>query len=168
MNLFLDTNAVIKLYHEEHGTDNLLNLIGEFENDVIITISDICKIEFHSAFLRRVRTREIERTIVEQVFQYFEQDLPFYHVIEVNDSIKQFATGLLDEIAWKKGLKTLDAIQLSSALISNRWLLVDYFVTADQKLLKTILMFSIQSLRADKNWERAFLNRNERCAYENF
>ena len=136
MNLFLDTSAVIKLYHEEEGSESLIDLITEFDEDVILTISDVCKIEFHSAFLRRVRTQEIEREIVEQVFQYFEQDLQFYHIIEVNDSVKQFAIDLLNNFAWNQGLKTLDSIQLASALISHQWVPVDYFVSADQKLLK--------------------------------
>lgn len=136
MNLFLDTSAVIKLYHEEEGSESLIDLITEFDEDVILTISDVCKIEFHSAFLRRVRTKEIEREIVEQVFQYFEQDLSFYHIIEVNDSVKQFAIDLLNNFAWNQGLKTLDSIQLASALISHQWVPVDYFVSADQKLLK--------------------------------
>jgi len=136
MNLFLDTSAVIKLYHEEEGSESLIDLITEFDEDVILTISDVCKIEFHSAFLRRVRTKEIEREIVEQVFQYFEQDLTFYHIIEVNDSVKQFAIDLLNNFAWNQGLKTLDSIQLASALISHQWVPVDYFVSADQKLLK--------------------------------
>ncbi len=121
MNLFLDTSAVIKLYHEEEGSESLIDLIAEFDEDVILTISDVCKIEFHSAFLRRVRTQEIEREIVEQVFQYFEQDLQFYHIIEVNDSVKQFAIDLLNNFAWNQGLKTLDSIQLASALISHQW-----------------------------------------------
>ena len=32
MNLFLDTSAVVKLYHHEDGTDNLLNLLKVFHD----------------------------------------------------------------------------------------------------------------------------------------
>ncbi len=136
MNLFLDTSAVIKLYHKESGSESLTDLLLQYEEDLVLTISDICKIEFHSAFLRRVRTNEIDRTIIEHVFEYFEQDLNFYHIVEVNDIVKQSAVNLLDELAWEKGLKTLDAIQLASAIVSNHWLPINYFISSDQKLLK--------------------------------
>ncbi len=136
MNLFLDTSAVIKLYHKENGSEELVDILLQYEEDLVLTISDICKIEFHSAFLRRVRTKEIDREIIEQVFQYFEQDLAFYHIVEVNDKVKQSALSLLDEVAWEKGLRTLDAIQLASALTAQNWLPIAYFISADQKLLK--------------------------------
>ena len=136
MNLFLDTSAIIKLYHKENGSEELVDLLLQYEEDLVLTISDICKIEFHSAFLRRVRIKEIDRETIQQVFQYFEQDLAFYHIVEVNDKVKQSALSILDELAWEKGLRTLDAIQLASALTTQNWLPIAYFISADQKLLK--------------------------------
>lgn len=58
MNLFLDTNALVKLYHEEAGTEALSEFLHRHADNLIITISDISRIELHSAFLRRVRTEE--------------------------------------------------------------------------------------------------------------
>ncbi len=57
MHLFLDSNALVKLYHAEAGTENLLYLLNENANDLILTISYISKIEFHSAFLKRVQRK---------------------------------------------------------------------------------------------------------------
>ncbi len=55
--------------------------------------------------------------------------------VEVDTQVKQFATNLLDEFAWEKSLKTLDALQLTSALVAHQWLPIDYFVSSDRKFL---------------------------------
>jgi len=39
--------------------------------------------------------------------------------VEADTQVKQFATNLLDEFAWEKSLKTLDALQLTSALVAH-------------------------------------------------
>jgi len=59
-----------------------------------------------------------------------------FNVIEVNHEIKKFAITLLNSVAYKRSLRTLDAIQLSSAVVSHQTIPVDYFVTADKKFLK--------------------------------
>jgi hypothetical protein len=60
MNVFLDTNAVVKLYHQEAGTDNLTSFLTIHQSDLIITISDLTKIGLHSTFLKRVRMKQID------------------------------------------------------------------------------------------------------------
>ena len=55
MNLSLDASAVVKLYHHEEGTDNLLNYLDRYSKDLILTISDLTQIEFRSALFKRVR-----------------------------------------------------------------------------------------------------------------
>jgi hypothetical protein len=42
----------------------------------------------------------------------------------------------LNSVAYQRSLRTLDAIQLSTAIVSHQIVPVDYFVTADKKLLK--------------------------------
>ena len=84
MNLFLDTSAVVKLYHHEDGTDNLLNFLIQYSTDLILTISDLTPIEFRSAFLKRVRMDEIELDIGKQVFLDFEKDMELMNVVETN------------------------------------------------------------------------------------
>jgi predicted nucleic acid-binding protein len=136
MNIFLDTNAVVKLYHQENGTDNLTDFLTLHQSDLIITISDLTKIELHSTFLKRVRMKQIDLKAVYQVFESFDSDTKMFNVIEVNHEIKKFAITLLNSVAYKRSLRTLDAIQLSSAIVSHQIVPVDCFVTADKKLLK--------------------------------
>jgi len=136
MNVFLDTNAVVKLYHQEAGTDNLTNFLTLHQSDLIITISDLTKIELRSTFLKRVRMKQIDLKTVYQVFDSFDNDAKMFNVIEVNHDIKKFAITLLNSVAYKKSLRTLDAIQLSTAIVSHQLVSIDYFVTADKKFLR--------------------------------
>jgi len=56
--LFFDTSALIKLYHEEEGTDIVDNILSQDRSAVII-ISDITLIEMVSTFAKKVRTHVI-------------------------------------------------------------------------------------------------------------
>lgn len=134
MHLFLDSNALVKLYHAEAGTENLIYLLKENAYDLILTITDISRIEFHSAFLKRVRKKEIELEIVKEAFSCFEDDLLMFNVVEVDEAVKSLAINLLDSIAHEKGLRTLDSIQLSTAIIINQIFRIEYFVTSDKNL----------------------------------
>ena len=134
MHLFLDSNALVKLYHDEAGTKNLVHLLKENVHDLILTIADISKIEFRSAFLKRVRTKEIELEIVKKAFSCFENDLFMFNVVKVDDAVKSLAINLLDSIANEKALRTLDSMQLSTAIITNQILPIGSFVTSDKNL----------------------------------
>ncbi len=136
MNIFLDTNALVKLYHQEVGTDNLTEFLTLHQSDLIITISDLTKIELHSTFLKRVRMKQIDLKTVYQVFDSFDHDAQMFNLVEVDREIKKFAISLLNSVAYKRSLRTLDAIQLSAAIVSHQIVPIDYFVTADKKLLK--------------------------------
>jgi predicted nucleic acid-binding protein len=136
MNVFLDTSAVIKLYHKEVGSDELLAFLHSYAHDLILTVADITRTEFHSAFLRRVRMREIPIDPVYAVFDAFDHDLSMFNQIPVDDTVKKMAVTLLDRIAHQRGLRTLDAFQLAAALFCHQIVPVDTFVTSDHRFLK--------------------------------
>ncbi|MBF0121418.1 MAG: type II toxin-antitoxin system VapC family toxin [Desulfobacterales bacterium] len=138
MNVYLDTSAVIKLYHREIGSEQLLNFLKCHGNDLILTVSDITRTEFHSAFLRRVRTGEIALETVYKIFEGFDRDLSMFNLISVDDNIKKLAVMLLDQIAHKRGLRTLDAFQFAAALFCHQFVQVDRFITSDQKFLNVL------------------------------
>ena len=135
MTLYLDTSALIKLYHEESGTENLIKLIHQSADDLIITIADITLIEFHSALLKRVRTKEIPLNTVKKVFELFQNDLKVFNVIVVDEDVKNLSIRLIDTIGSSTNLRTLDALQLATAIIVNRMLAIDYFIACDKALL---------------------------------
>jgi predicted nucleic acid-binding protein len=134
MNLFWDTSVLVKLYHREQGTDNLWGFLIRYSADLFLTISDLTPIEFRSAFLKRVRIKEIELDTAMQVFTDFERDIELMNIVEIDRSIKDRAIELLDKHASTKNFRTLDSLQLSSAVISNESFAIDFFIAADQGL----------------------------------
>ena len=135
MNLFVDTSALVKLYHHEAGTEAFTDLLNQYAGDLVITIADLTRIEFHSAFLKRVRINEIALDTVKKVFEAFDKDLQMFCVVEVDTVVKGFAMQLLDTVAYQISLRTLDAIQLATAIVSHQVVAVDYFVVCDKNLL---------------------------------
>jgi uncharacterized protein len=53
MKLFFDTSALVKFFHQEHGTEKVTGLIENNE----IWLSELTRIEFMSALFRRYRSR---------------------------------------------------------------------------------------------------------------
>jgi uncharacterized protein len=135
MNLYLDTSALIKLYHAEAGTENLVALLDKYAEDLVLTISDIAMIEFYSAFLKRVRKKEITLKKTQNVFSLFEDDIYMFNLIEVDNIVKSTAVELLKKESATLGLTTLDSIQLAAAITAHNLFPVDMFVTSDIKLL---------------------------------
>jgi len=58
MNLFFDTSALVKFFHEEKGTDIVTELILDHNNEV--WISELGRLEFISAVFRRFRNKELD------------------------------------------------------------------------------------------------------------
>jgi len=135
MNLFLDSNALIKLYHDEVGSDSLQRFIGKKDRDLVLTIADISKLEFTSAILKRVRQGEISLKIAKDIHSFFENDLYLFNIVSVGDEVKLLAGDLLLKVAHRKALGTLDSLQLSTAFVAHRVLPIDWFITSDKPLL---------------------------------
>jgi len=51
---YLDTSALVKLYVQELGTDVVLSLTGDLEEDRL-AILDLARVEFRAAVRRRER-----------------------------------------------------------------------------------------------------------------
>ncbi|WP_439582935.1 type II toxin-antitoxin system VapC family toxin [Dyadobacter bucti] len=134
MNLFLDTSSLIKLYHEEPDTHNL-DEIFRTQRVATVFLSDISKLEFASAFWKKVRIGEIKMSLALQIIQLFRQDYRKYTFIPVDTDTIQAACLLLDKYG-SSGLRALDSIQLATAtrLVSKAQL----FKTGD-KLLESFL-----------------------------
>lgn len=91
MNFFLDTNAVIKIYHEETGTKVLSAFLKRYAPNLILTISDLTPIEFRSSFLRLARTGEADLIMVHEIFRHFDADITRFNIIKIEKDVKTFA-----------------------------------------------------------------------------
>lgn len=133
MKLFLDTSTLFKLYHHELGTQNMDNVFSE--NDVTdVFISSITKVEFISAIYKKVRMQELNLNDAGQIISLFDNDSKKYVIIPVTNIAIENAKLLILKYG-QDGLRTLDAIQLASAIEVRE--LVDKYFTSD-KLLFTL------------------------------
>ena len=69
---YLDTSALVKLYHQEAGTDQVEALFTQSENSLII--SELAVVELCSTVARKVRTGEISEEAYEEVLKNFDDD----------------------------------------------------------------------------------------------
>lgn len=130
MNLFFDTSALFKLYHTEAGTKELTAF---FSTNLIhaIYLSEITSIEFCSAVWKKCRKNEINQSSAELLIDKFNIDSKKYNFIKQNKSCTNLASELIGKHR-KKGLRTLDSLQLASALMLKNDL--DVFITSDALL----------------------------------
>ncbi len=71
---FLDTSVLIKLYHQEPGTERVEEIFRQTESSLII--SELAIVEMYSSLARKVRIGEITLQAQEEAFKNFEEDLP--------------------------------------------------------------------------------------------
>ncbi len=75
MNLFFDTSALVKFYHNEEGTEQVTELITSANNS--IWLLDLARLEFVSALFRRYRNGELNNANLSIAIEEFDNDLVF-------------------------------------------------------------------------------------------
>jgi predicted nucleic acid-binding protein len=141
MKIFLDTSSLIKLYHSEKGTENLDKLFDEYAIEEIY-LCDISKIEFNSAIWKKVRTKELNEDIANELIKSFEADYDNYSFIEISSELIENARDLVNKYG-SKGLRTLDSFQLSSSLkVKNE---ISFAISADDLLMRLIELEGIKT-----------------------
>lgn len=109
---FFDTSVIVKLYYHETDSENYLSKIN---NCTAIYLSEIAKIEFLSAVWKKVRMGDIDESTCKIIVECFENDFDKFEWIPVDASLMQRAAQLLNKYG-SVGLRTLDSLQLASAL----------------------------------------------------
>lgn len=129
---FLDSSALVKLYHKEPGTDRVEQLFAAA--DSVLIISELASVELHSALARKARTGEITPEAQEEVAQNFDHDCATRFEVEpLNSAVVLQAKNLVQKHGRELALRTLDALQLASAVLArSQGDLV--FVSADTNL----------------------------------
>ncbi len=130
MNVFFDTSSLFKLYHRESGTEELMSLFNEIGIEVIF-LAEITKVEFCSAVWKKCRKNEIDERLANQLIEKFEKDSDKFIYVPEGQILRQKSKGLIGK-HWRKGLRTLDSIQLASALkVKNQ---IELLLTSDNLL----------------------------------
>ncbi|MDF2430926.1 MAG: uncharacterized protein JWP44_557 [Mucilaginibacter sp.] len=142
MKIFIDTSALIKLYFNEEDTSKLDRFFAE---NIIteIFISELTKIEFSSAIYKKIRTNNLKLQNANDILDAFAADENKYHFILIGREIINESQKLIEKYGIK-GLRSLDAIQLSSACIVKN--LVDFAISGDKLLNEFLIAEQIQIL----------------------
>ena len=137
MKVFLDTSSLFKLYHEEEDSDIIESI---FRNNKVneVFLSELSKIELASTVWKKVRIGDIQEAQAKVIIDAFEEDFSKYTFIQIDNIIVEVARSLINKYG-KKGLRALDSIQLSTAVMLTKK--VDLFASAD-KLLASLLKWS--------------------------
>ncbi len=130
MKIFLDTSSLFKLYHKEMGTAELEELFSTVKITTIF-LSEIAKIEFTSTVWKKVRTKEISESEAHTTLELFEADFAKYSFVATDSIIIEQARILATKYG-TQGLRTLDSIQLSTAISLSQQ--AGVFFTADNLL----------------------------------
>lgn len=138
MNILQDTNALIKLYHEEKGSSNLKSFLAKSERDLTLNISQLSILEFHTAFMRRVFTKDMDLENAKELLNLFQKDLPSFGIIPMDSNLIFESLKLINTIAGRFNLRTLDSIQLTCCIMTNDIIPIDYFIPSDIKLLNVV------------------------------
>jgi len=142
MNLFFDTSALVKLFHEEEGTEIVTELITSQGNEVFIL--DLARLEFVSALLRRFRNKEIDENKLSDAIASFEEQIASFNIEPLGEAIINEAELLLKQYGKMQGLRTLDALHLGAfSLISEKdW----SFVASDGNLCNIAQLMSFKTI----------------------
>ena len=132
MNLFFDTSAFVKFFHEEEGTDIVTKLILDPNNRV--WISELGRLEFISVVFRRFRNKELDKERLNTAVNSFEDQIAEFNIEPLGHSVLEKAELFIKNHGRTYGLKSLDALHLGSfSLISEKdW----SFVVADDNLCR--------------------------------
>ncbi|MFH0724750.1 MAG: type II toxin-antitoxin system VapC family toxin [Pseudomonadota bacterium] len=140
---FLDTSALVKIYHREDGSDYCMGL---YADQSTLIISEFARVELHSAIFRKQRQKELNVKASKAVLQRFDCDCEDrYEVFHVASLVYDEACRLLFRYAGVYGLRTLDSLQLATFLTyceKNE----DCFVCADKGLAAVVEKEGVQGV----------------------
>jgi predicted nucleic acid-binding protein len=130
MNLFFDTSALVKFFHEEEGTETVTDLILDRNNE--IWILELARLEFFSAVFRRFRNKELDEKQLNTAVNSFEDQVDRFNIEPLGHAVLEEATLIIKNYGRTLGLKALDALHLGtlSLLSEEDWA----FVAADDSL----------------------------------
>lgn len=107
---FLDSSALVKRFVQEVGTPFVLGLVKSEAN---IIVSRLTHVEVVSAMVRRAKTRDIEKNVLEDFFDAVESEFSTrYEIVELGGAVVAQSVALTRE----HGLRAADSIQLASAV----------------------------------------------------
>jgi uncharacterized protein len=114
VNIFFDTSTLVKLYHKEGDTKKYLDFLTK-NPDYEIYLSELALVEIYSAIMKKVRIKHLSLTQAEHFLAVIDDDVKDFHFVQINVPLLNIAQKLVVKYG-VQGLRSLDAIQLASAI----------------------------------------------------
>lgn len=118
MILFFDTSALVKFFHREEGTDVVVSIISDLDNEV--WISELARLEFICALHRRLRMNEINEDDLNKVLDGFYKAYSRLNTKKIGRAVLNEAEALVKRLGRTSGLRALDAIHLATFSLFNQ------------------------------------------------
>ncbi len=116
MKAFLDSSSLIKLYHQEEGSDLVMKTLSSDIREIFL--SELAILEFRSALWKKIREQEIEENAAIEVIKYFQNDVDNFQWILLQSDLVESASHLLMKYG-NRGLRTLDSLHKLSRCNSH-------------------------------------------------
>ncbi len=111
--VYLDTSALIKLYVEEVGTEQVVEAMQDAVDGRVIIV-DLTPLEARSAIRRREREGDISAADADRVLRQIENDCSMSFLMQPSTSaVMEDAARLIDQYP----LRAYDALQLAGCLV---------------------------------------------------
>ena len=142
-NFYFDTSALIKLYIEEEGSDQVIDLVECLEDGRVV-ILDVTLLESRSGIRRREREGDISGTDANRILKQIEEDgATLYLVQPMSPAVVEEAARLIDTYP----LRTYDALQLAGCLAARPSVPASLiFVCADVRLCDAAKLEGLSTL----------------------
>lgn len=128
---FVDTACVVKLYRAEPNSPIVMALFAPGDE---LVVSELATVEFRSAMYGLVRQGLLTPPQAAIFVADFTADLPSYEIVEMERKVILLARTLIETWSATNRLRTLDSLQLASALQIHRAVPIDTFITTDAVL----------------------------------
>ena len=130
---FLDSSALVKYYHTEAGSAEVMRLVQE--PNARHFISRLITVEIVSAFAIKTRTGDLDESDFLPLLRRFLRDVARrqFQMLRVMNAHYEAAVELIEKYVQRR-FRTLDALHLSVALDLRRRGMLDQFVCADESL----------------------------------
>ena len=111
--IYLDTSLLVMLYVPERGSREVATAVRA---DPQLIVSDLTRLEFASAVTRLVREGSLPSSRGRELLARLDHEWECYVRVRVSDDVLTEGVALLG----RHPLRTLDAVQLASALLVDR------------------------------------------------
>jgi uncharacterized protein with PIN domain len=110
LSYFFDTSALVKIYHQEDDSDEIMDI---FNSGTEIFVSELSVIEYQSVVYRKFRENNLEEIELDKILNRFELDLNRrFELLMFNSNVIDTSKKVYQIIGKELFVRSLDVIQV--------------------------------------------------------